>query len=66
MQSTPWATLWAGAAASIALAGVAMLADRRQRRRHDLDRVGLISWPVVLILALLAAAICAALAIRSG
>jgi len=61
MQST----LWAGAAAGIALAAIAMLGDRRQRRRRDLDRVGLIPWPGVLILALLAAAVCAELALRA-
>lgn len=61
MQST----LWAGAASCLALAGIALFGDRRQRKRRDLDRIGWISWPPVLILAMLAAAICAALAIRT-
>lgn len=59
-------TLWLGAAGWAALAGLAILGDRRRHRRSDLDRVGWVPWPLVLIVALIGAALCAAVAIRIG
>jgi hypothetical protein len=56
---------WAGAAGCVVLAGIAIWADRRRQQRIDLDRVGWAPWSPVLILALLAAAVLAALALRS-
>jgi hypothetical protein len=61
MQST----LWTSAASCIALAGIAILSDRRRQKRRDLDRVGWVPWPTILIFALFGAAVCAALAINS-
>lgn len=55
---------WAGAAGALALAGVAMIADRRRARRSDPDDVGYVPWSLVLILSLIAAAVCAAVALR--
>lgn len=61
MQST----LWTGAAGCVVLAGIAILSDRRRQRRRELDRVGWVPWPKVLIFALFAAAICVALAMKA-
>ena len=49
------------AGASIALAVVAGLGERRRRRRVDPDRVGLVDWRSVQMAALLAAATCISL-----
>lgn len=57
---------WSGAAACLAIAGVAALGDRRYQRRTDLDRVGWMPWPLILVLAIIAAAIFVALAIQPG
>ena len=57
-------------AACAALASaVALLAGWRERariRRRDLDSVGLVSWPVVQMLALIALAVCGLLALHLG
>ena len=58
------ATLWVIAGASTAVAGLATLADRRRTRRDDLDKVGWIPWPGVLIAAIICAALSVALALR--
>jgi len=51
-----------------ALAGVSIAADWRRHRRRDADRAqartGWVPWPLVTILALIAAAFCAALWLR--
>ncbi len=60
MQST----LWTGAAGCIALAGIAILSDRRRQKRRNPERVGWVPWSTVLIFALFGAAICVALAIK--
>lgn len=57
--------LWTMAGMSAVIAAVAALADRRRTRRADLDRVGWMPWPGVLIAAIIAAALFAALALRS-
>lgn len=56
---------WIAAAALAALAAVAILGDRRRHRRTDIDKVGWVPWPLVLILALLGAATCAAIALKA-
>ena len=58
--------LWSGAAGALAVAALASWADRRRNNRRDLDKVGLVPWPLVLVLAILAAAVCAGLALRAG
>jgi hypothetical protein len=58
--------LWIGAAGSLAIAGVATVCERRRQRRADLDRVGWMPWPLILVLSLLAAAVCAAFALKGG
>lgn len=57
--------LWALSAIAATVAGVAAFADRRRMQRADLDRVGLMPWPGVLVAAMLTAIVAAALAVRS-
>lgn len=47
---------WIAVAACVAVALLAGVADWRQRRRRDLDRVAPLHWPTVQMLALIAAA----------
>jgi hypothetical protein len=56
--------LWSGAAAALAVAVASGWAEHRRRRRRDLDRVGLISWPLVQILAMLSAVILVSVALN--
>lgn len=54
---------WAGAAlAIVALGG---FADRRNRRRRNIDRVAMLPWPLIQVMALLAAIVLAALAVNA-
>jgi hypothetical protein len=54
---------WAGAAlAIVALGG---FADWRNRRRRNIDRVAMLPWPLIQVMALLAAIILAALAVNA-
>jgi len=62
MQST----LWIAAASCVAVEGLAVVSDRRRDRRTDLDRIGWVPWPLILILALIAAAVLAAVALKLG
>ena len=48
------------------MAGLATWADRRRIQRSNPDAVGIVPWPLVLMFSILAAAILAALAIKSG
>ena len=59
--------LWCFTAAGllVALAIFAGLADRARARRRNPDRVGMVSWPTVQVLALIAAAILASLGFNS-
>lgn len=52
--------------AALAVAGIASWADRRRVKRRDLDAVGLVPWPLVLLAAILTAAVLAAIALKSG
>ena len=55
---------------SIVLAGLSTAADWRRHRRRDADRAqartGWVPWPLVTILALIAAAFCAALLLHGA
>jgi hypothetical protein len=61
---TTQAALWTGAGAAATVALIALFADRRRARRRDLDRPGLVPWPLVQILAMLIAAVAAAFALK--
>lgn len=54
--------LWSLAAGC---AGVATFADHARARRRDIERVGWVPWPLVLILSLILAAVFAALALKT-
>jgi hypothetical protein len=54
---------WAGAA--LGVVAVSGLADWRNRRRRNIDRVAMLPWPLIQVMALLAAIILAALAVNA-
>lgn len=58
--------LWGGCAAALAVAGLASWADRRRVNRRDLDAVGLMPWPLILLASILVAAVLGTLALKSG
>ena len=47
--------LWIGAAVCLLIAVVSGIAEHRRRRRRDMDRVGVIPWTLVQVLALIGA-----------
>lgn len=57
--------LWTAAGVAAAVALVAALADRRRMKRRDLDRPGVMPWPLIQVLAMLVAAVLAALALKA-
>jgi multisubunit Na+/H+ antiporter MnhB subunit len=57
--------LWGGAVALVLIALASGIADRRRRRRADWDRVGMVSWPLIQILALIGALACAMLGLKA-
>jgi putative copper export protein len=59
-------TLWIGCLGALVLAGVSNWAERRRARRANIDAVGFMPWPLIMLLALLFSAICAALALHRG
>ncbi len=61
----PGAPFWVAAAIAVLAAILAGLGDHRRKRRADLDRVGLINWPTLQMLALIAAAIFVILAFHA-
>lgn len=63
---TAQAGLWWGAGIGLALALLAGMAEYRRARRRDLDRIGWMPWNLIQLLALLAAVMAAALAMKGG
>jgi hypothetical protein len=53
---------WISAGAMLALAVLAGIGDWRRRRRRDLDRIGIVDWRTLQVIALMAAAILASVA----
>ncbi len=58
------ATLWTAAASAGALVVAAGVAERRRSRRRDIDKVGWVPWTLVQVIALAAAALMVAYAIK--
>lgn len=58
------ALLWGGAGGALATAVLAGWREHGRRRRTDPDAVGLVSWPTVQMLALIALAACGLLALK--
>lgn len=58
-------TLWIGCVGALAVAGISNWAERRRNRRVDMDAVGFMPWPLIMILALLMSAVCAAFALHA-
>jgi len=56
--------LWTSVGAALLVAVVAGLGERKRKRRIDMDRIGLMPWPLVQILAILMALILASVAIN--
>ncbi|MFN2258912.1 MAG: hypothetical protein ABR601_03640 [Parasphingopyxis sp.] len=50
--------LYAGLGLLLGLAATAAIMDRRRNNRDELDRVGWVNWPLVLVLALIGAMMC--------
>ncbi|GAA0329302.1 hypothetical protein GCM10009087_44400 [Sphingomonas oligophenolica] len=57
--------LWSGAGLALALAVFAGLRDRQRKRRKNLDKVGIVDWPAVQVIALIGTAILASIAYNS-
>ena len=57
--------LWSGCATALAVAGVANLAEHRRAKRRNLDRVGFMPWSLIMVLAMMIALSCAAIAIKA-
>lgn len=57
--------LWWGVGAALIVAAIAALADRRRANRKDIEAVGFMPWPLLLVLSLLAAAVLTAFAIKA-
>jgi hypothetical protein len=57
--------LWGSCAGALAVAGIASLAERRRANRRDLDKVGFMPWSLIIVMALMIALACAALAIKA-
>lgn len=61
---TTQAMLWMGAGAALGCAVLAGWRDHRRRRRDDPDAIGMIDWPTLQVVALIAAAILGGLALK--
>ena len=64
MPEDPATLLWIAAAALAVLAVSAGWADHARGKRRNLDRPGWVPWQLVMVLAMLLAVVCAALAVR--
>ena len=62
-MSNPTTPLWLAAAAFASLAALAGWADHRRAKRRDVDRPGWVPWQLILVLAMMAAVVCAALGV---
>jgi len=56
--------LWTGVGTALLVAVVAAFGERKRKRRRDMDRIGLMPWPLVQVLAILTALILASIALN--
>ena len=56
--------LWTSVGAAVLVALVAGIGERKRKRRINMDRIGLVPWPLVQVLAILTALILASVAIN--
>lgn len=56
--------LWTSVGAALLVAVIAGFGERKRKRRADMDRIGLVSWPFVQMMALLAALILTSVALH--
>ena len=56
--------LWSSVAALLGLAVASGYAEHRRRTRSDIDRVGLLPWPFIQFLAIMAALLVASVALN--
>jgi DMSO reductase anchor subunit len=57
-------TFWGASIGALIIAAVASFADRRRSKRKNLDKVGFMPWPLIMILAMLTSAVFAAYALK--
>lgn len=57
--------LWGGAVAALGIAAASGWGEYRRKNRQDLDRVDLVPWTMVQILALLTALVLASVALNA-
>lgn len=62
---TTQAWLWWTSGTAMAVAVVAAFAEHRRSRRRDLDKVGVMPWNFIQVIAFLSAVIAAALALHA-
>lgn len=58
--------LWGGCVRALAIAGLSAWGDRRRATRGNPDDVGFMPWPLFLVVSMVVAAVCAALALKLG
>ena len=63
---TTQAWLWWTSGSSAAVAALSAFAEYRRSHRRDLDKVGLMPWNFIQIVAFLGAVVAAALALKVG
>lgn len=56
--------LWTSVGVALLVAVVAAFGERQRKRRRDMDKIGLLNWPLIQMLALLAALILTSLALH--
>ena len=56
--------LWTSVGVAVVVAVIAGFGERQRKRRKDMDKIGLMPWPLIQILAMLAALILTSLALH--
>lgn len=56
--------LWTSVGVALFVAVAAGFGERHRKRRRDMDKIGLVSWPLIQVLALLSALILTSVALH--